>query len=346
MRRSHLARFMRALCSKEATLAAKRNRTVGSLAVELVDKSRESALCAIRVFNDPHVSFKSETYIVLMIIAWTYLLHAYYRKRGIEYRYFDQNGQRKKFHKTKHGAFKYWELERCLNDKGCPLDKDVVTNLRFLIGLRHEIEHQMTRSLDHYLSGRYQACAVNYNDALKSLFGKRFGLDEYLSYSIQFTEISNEQLAGPNPQVTIPEKLRAYIVEFDNALDHDEYNSPKYSYRLLFKRKMVNRPGQADRVVEFVDPDSELAKTIDKEYWVKKEVEKKKYRAKDVVAEVRKAGFSKFKVQPEHLQMWKSEDAKNQGKGFGTEVAGSWFWYQTWVDRCIELCSQQPDRYR
>jgi len=212
-------------------MAKSRIRTIGSLASELVSKSRESALCAIRVFNDPHVSFKSETFIVLMIIAWTYLLHAYYRKNGTEYRYYETVGKRKKYQRTKHGAYKYWELERCLNEPTCPLKKEVSINLRFLIGLRHEIEHQMTRSLDHYLSGRYQACAVNYNEALKQLFGKGGGLDAFLSYSIQFTELSDEQILGPNPQASIPERLRAYIVEFDNALDHDEYNSPAFSYQ-------------------------------------------------------------------------------------------------------------------
>lgn len=327
-------------------MASKRIRSIGSLASELIEKSRESALSAIRVFNDPHVSFKSETYIVLMVIAWTYLLHAYYRRKGIEYRYYDEKGKKKNFHKTKYGAFKYWELEHCLNDKASPLDKEVTTNLRFLIGLRHEIEHQMTRSLDHYLSGRYQACAVNYNESLKQLFGKKFALDSFLSFSIQFVEISDEQLLGPNPQASIPERLRAYVVEFDNALDHNEYNSPKYSYRLLFKKKLVNRPGQADRVVEFIDPNSELAKTIDKEYWVKKEVERKKFRATDVVAEVRNAGFTKFKIQPEHLTMWKAENAKDPAKGYGVEIAGTWYWYKTWVDRVLELCVAQGSRFK
>ena len=42
---------------------------------------------------------------------------------------------------------------------------------------------------------------------------------------------------------------------------------------MLFKRKLVNRPGQADSVIEFIDPNSELAKTIDKQYWVRKDVE-------------------------------------------------------------------------
>jgi len=309
-------------------------------------KSREAALTAIRVFNDPQVSFKSETFIVLMMIAWTYLLHAHYRGKRIEYRYYKQGPKRRTFDRTKHGAFKYWELERCLNENGSPLDRDTANNLRFLIGLRHEIEHQMTRSLDAYLSGRYQACALNYNEFLKKLFGKRLGIDQQLAYSIQFMELTEEQVSGPKPEAAIPERLRAFVAEFDGALTHDEYNSPRYSYRLIFKQKLVNRPGQADRVVEFIVPNSELAKAIDKEYWVKKEVERPKFRPTDVVKAVKAAGFAKFRVTPEHSRMWNREDAKNPGKGYGVEVQGVWYWYQPWVDRCIELCEAAGDQYR
>lgn len=324
---------------------AKRKRTIGSLRRELLAKSREAALSAIRVFNDPQVGFKSETYIVLMVIAWTYLMHAYYRSKKIEYRYFKQEPKRKVFDRTKHGAYKYWELERCLNDAKCPIDRDTSNNLRFLIGLRHEIEHQMTRSLDNFLSGRYQACAINYNDYLKRLFGKQLGIDEQLTYTIQFVRLTEEQLGGARPESTIPDRLRACVVEFDGQLSHDEYNSERYSFRLLFKRKLVNRPGQADKVIEFIDPNSELAKTIDKEYWVKKEVERPKFRPKDVVAAAKSAGFGKFRVSPEHVELWRAEDAKNPAKGYGVDIAGSWYWYQNWVDRCIEHCKQAGDKY-
>jgi hypothetical protein len=133
---------------------AKRKRSIGSLRTELISKSREAALSAIRIFNDPQVGFKSETFIVLMVIAWTYMLHAYYRSKDVEYRYFKQGPKRRVFDRTKHGAFKYWGLERCLNEEKSPIDKDAANNLRFLIGLRHEIEHQMTRALDNFLSGR------------------------------------------------------------------------------------------------------------------------------------------------------------------------------------------------
>ncbi len=99
-------------------------------------------------------------------------------------------------------------------------------------------------------------------------------------------------------------------------------------------------------MIEFIDPKSDLAKTIDKEFWVKKETERPKYRATDVVEAVNKAGFKKFRVLAEHLRMWQAEDAKNPAKGFGVEVQGVWYWYQSWLDCCIELCNQAGDEYR
>jgi hypothetical protein len=320
-------------------------RRIYSFKLELVNKSKEAALTAIKVFNDPLIKFKSESFIVLMIIAWTYLLHAYYRSKSIEYRYFKQGRLRRKFDRTKNGAFKFWELERCLNDNNCPIDKDTKNNLRFLIGLRHEIEHQMTVSLDNYLSGRYQACAMNYNYYLKYLFGEYHGLDNCLTYSLQFLELTEEQILGVESEANVPQRLRSYIAKFDQSLTQEEFENPRYSYKLIFVRKLVNRPGQADRVVEFVPPNSDLEKEI-QHLVVKREVEKKKYLAKHVVDEVKKAGFARFRTNPEHLQIWKDEDAKNPSKGYGVEIHGIWYWYENWVKRVIELCEQAGDKYR
>lgn len=113
----------------------RRIRTVGSVSNELLKKSREAALAAVQVFNNPAITFKSEIFVVMMVISWTYLLHAHFRKQGIEYRYFKVTGTRKRFDRTSKGAFKYWELERCLNDRASPVDKATANNLRFLIGL-------------------------------------------------------------------------------------------------------------------------------------------------------------------------------------------------------------------
>jgi hypothetical protein len=38
--------------------------------------------------------------------------------------------------------------EECLDSPQCPLEEIVKKNLRFLVGVRHEIEHQMTSRID------------------------------------------------------------------------------------------------------------------------------------------------------------------------------------------------------
>jgi hypothetical protein len=74
---------------------AERKRRVYSVKDELLKKSQEAALAAIQIFNNPLITFKSESFIVLMVISWTYLLHAYYRDQGIDYRYYTKRAQRK-----------------------------------------------------------------------------------------------------------------------------------------------------------------------------------------------------------------------------------------------------------
>ncbi|MCZ6535518.1 MAG: DUF3644 domain-containing protein [Chloroflexi bacterium] len=272
-----------------------------------------------------------------MTIAWTYLLHAYYRQQKVDYRYFDRTPKRRRFHRTKHGAIRCWELLRCLNFSKCPLDRDTRNNLRFLIGLRDEIEHQMTLNLDNWLSGRYQACAINYNKYVKQIFGSKYGLDQHLTYSLQFIELSRDQVAGVMTEEDVPRRLRAYIAEFDESLTEEEYNSPQYAIRLLFTRKEANRKGQADSVFEFIDPNSEAARELDKQYWFKKEVERPKYLRKDVLDIVHKEGFKIFGPF-QHTRLWRKMDAKNPGKGFGTEVRGTWYWYDRWIDEVRKHC--------
>ena len=293
-------------------------RSIYSIKGELITKSRESALTAVQVFNNPLVQFKSETYIVLMIISWTYLLHAYCRSQHIEYRYFTQGPNRRNFARTKSGSYKYWELERCLKSDRSPIDSDTANNLRFLIGLRHEIEHQMTKTLDSYLSGRYQACALNYNYYLKKLFGSDRGIERYLGYSLQFADLVPEYLQAKEYPEDIPVRVRSYISAFDNTLHEDEYNSDRFSYRLLFTRKLAARASQADKVVEFIDPNSELGQSIQKEYLLLKEVERPKFLPSHVVQKMKAGWFRQIQYASPH---WVVEGRER--KGARERVGGS-----------------------
>ena len=323
----------------------KRIRRVNSIKSELLKKSREAALAAVQIFNNPNINFKAESYVVLMIIAWTYLFHAYLRDQKIDYRYFKQNGKRRLFDKTKHGADKYWELERCLNDPSSPVDKNTRNNLRFLIGLRHEIEHQMTTRIDDILSARFQACCLNYNEYLKKLFGDRNGIERHLSFSLQFSTISTEQKELLEDHPELPANIQGYIQAFDAGISEEEFCNPHYAYRILFVPKLANRKGQADRVIEFVKSDSPLAAAINKDYVVLKETERKKYLPLQVVDTIKAEGYPKFSVFY-HTRLWKSLDAKNPEKGYGTLVAGkTWHWYERWVELVRKHCQENRGKY-
>ena len=317
-----------------------------SIQRELLLKSRESALNAVQTFNNPLTIFKAETFIVLMTIAWTYLLHAYYRRDGIDYRYFKQGQKRRKFDRTKSGAFKYWELERCLNEKTCPLDGPTKNNLRFLIGLRHEIQHHKSVGSDKRFSARYLAGCLNYERYIRELFGERQSLGAMAALTLQFRDLSlvnkNDEALAP-----LPSNVAKYLQDFDAELSDEEINSPHFRRRFLFVPVVTTKRAQADEVVEFVPYDSELGKSINQNYQqvLLKEVERRKYLPEEIIALMKSEGYLKFNNQA-HIRLWKELDGKNSDKGFGCWLGGRWFWYERWVAEVHKHCEENKNLYK
>lgn len=306
-------------------------RKVFSEKRDLINKAREAMLSAVQIYNNPLITFKTESFIVLSIIAWTYLLHAYFRSKGIDYRYFTRVGSRKRYIRNPDGSIKYWDLKECISKSSCPLDKNTINNIEFLIGLRNQVEHKKADGLDSYLSARYQACALNFNFYLKKLHGERHGLDHNLALSLQFAELDYSQAKTiKDKEGLIPAEVMSYVSGFDNRLSTPEVENERFAYRLLFTKVVAKRKGQADRVIEFIDPKSEFAKTISKEYWIKEETEKPKLSATQVIQKVQRAGFKDFAMH-KHTLFWKEHDGKNPSKGFGTNVVKTWYWYENWV---------------
>ena len=144
-------------------MGSKRERKYKSKKDALIKKSREAMLAAVQIYNNPLIKFKSESFLTLAVIAWTYLMHAYYEHVNVDYRYYKLKGSRKQYLKTEYGAIKEWELSKCIKATDSPLNNAIKTNLEFIIGLRNEVEHQMTNILDQAISAKLQACANVYN---------------------------------------------------------------------------------------------------------------------------------------------------------------------------------------
>ncbi len=312
---------------------------------ELLIKAREAMLVAVQSYNNPKTHFRSEVFIVAAIIAWTYLLHAYYKAKVIDYRHKVKRKGKVEVQKTKNGAERYWELAQCLKSSKCPIkDEGTKRNLEFLINIRHEIEHRMTTSIDVALSAKLQACCLNFNRTLKSLFGDHYGLDEDLSFALQFSSISaGQKKALIEGGGDLPAHINAVRASFEDGLSEEQYNDPNYAYRVLFVPKIVNKKAQADEVVEFVKADSDEAATLNEVYL--KEVDKPKYRPGMIVEKMHKEGFPKFNMH-NHTLLWQTLEAKKPGKGYGVETeSDGWRWYDRWVDAVRQHCKENREKY-
>ncbi len=313
-----------------------------SVAKALLQQSRDAALNAVQTFNNPLTTFKTETFIVLMNIAWTYLLHAYYRKEHVEYRYYSQGPKRRKFTKMDAGGFKYWELARCLNDPSCPLDGNTKNNLLFLIGLRNEIIHHQSTGVDHQFAPRYLACCLNYERYICELFGEQHSLRDAAAFTLQFRDI----MVGSGPAeapVRLPSNVASFVREFDEGLSEEEFESPHFRLRFLFTPVIAKSEAQADEVITFIPHDSEQGRAISQ--IVLKETERPKHLPSDIVKLMNDEGYPEFSMYY-HTQLWKKLDARNSGKGYGVWVRKNWYWYDRWVEKVREHCAASGDLYR
>lgn len=303
---------------------------------ELLIKAREAMFAAVQTFNSAGLYFRSELFIVTAIIAWTYLLHAWLRREGVDYRYPGQ--------KTKEGADRYLELGACLKHAKRPVRGGACKNLEFLLEIRHEIEHRSTSRIDDALGAKLQACALNFNEFIKQEFGVQYGLEKRLPLALQFVSFGSEQRSVLKKASGLPKHVEATINAFENGLSDDQMRDPAYRMSYGFIPIAAKKLGAADSLVQIIPAGSPEAEEIEKIIF--KDVNRKRYPPARAVDEVRARGFPKFR-QHDHTSLWKSLDAKKDGKGFGcVGDYGNWVWFDPWIEEVVKYCEAQGDRFR
>ena len=239
---------------------------------------------------------------------------------------------------------KHWELETCLAHAECPLDPATAANLRFLIAIRHEIEHQMTRRIDDTLSAKVQACVLNFNAALARLCGDRTRLDRDVSIAIQLAGIGREQRNMLLRDMDLLSSFVAAQAAFERDLPDEIARDERYAWRVMMVQRNTNSKGAADEMVEFVKPGSDMEGAIQRV--LVKEMEKRKYRPSDIVAEVQRRGFKDFTMH-QHTLLARELDARDEKKPYGTYVdiqKKDWRWYVAWLNEVIDRCERNREQ--
>jgi hypothetical protein len=308
---------------------------------ELLIKAREAMIAAVHTFNGAGLTFRAEIFITTAIIAWTYLLHAWFGREKIDYRY-RQGGEVKK---TANGADMYWELGHCLRQPQCPVAVGARNNLEFLIEIRHEIEHRSTSRIDDALGAKLQACCINFNEIIRKEFGDRFGLERRLPIALQFVSFDAGQRDAVKAGRSLPPNIETMMDAFHANLTEEQQADPAFAYRVAFVPKVGAKATRADAAIEFVKAGTDEAREISRV--LLKEVDKPRYRATQIVAWIQAEGFPRFNMSS-HTRLWQELDAKAGDKGFGRpgDYPNTWVWFDTWLARARAHCQENAERYQ
>ena len=218
-------------------------------------------------------------------------------------------------------------------------------NLKFLIGIRHEIEHQRTEKIDDYIGAKLQACALNYNRELVKMFGEKHSLQQYLSLSIQLVPldpVQEEQLRKASKNLKTSNIIN-FVTDFEAKLSAEELKSLSYAYRIIYVPISANRANQADKAIEFIKADSEDAKNVEK--ILVRGVEKPKYLPGQIVQIMKDEGYTHFSMH-HHTKLWQSKDARNPKNNYGVYVAKQWYWYENWLAIVRKYCKDAYDSFK
>ncbi len=224
----------------------------------ILENSRDSVLTAVEIYNKPNTRFRIENYIVLMVIGWTKLFHAYFQATmGEKYFYKEKNGR----YKIVNGEKKAWELNECINkyrnmNTPVQINESIVANIRFFIELRNKIEHRFWSGseLDVLLFGECQALLYNYENLLIGLFGDDYSINACLAYALQFSHMrSDKQITSHRSLLSKDmQDIKRYIDKYKTDLPQNIYDSQEFSIKLLQIPKVSNT-NRTDLSIEFVN---------------------------------------------------------------------------------------------
>lgn len=217
----------------------------------LLAKARESALSAVRGYNDPLAGFRTESFIVLMVIAWNALFQAMFERDGTDNWARDERGHQVKID-GRPKALDTWELTQ-LAIGGAEYEA-VRQNLDFFIHLRNLIAHRYMPALDVSITGESQAMLLNFENRLVKEFGDAASLGERLTVPLQLSGFRNDEVLKSlkKAQAQLPTDVMDFLCRHRDEVADEVLRSPEYALQIFFVPVTANRERSADAAVQFV----------------------------------------------------------------------------------------------
>lgn len=299
---------------------------------EKLIRSREAMILAVSVFNNASYRFKTEVFSMLSNVAWCYLMHDYYERRGIS---------------PTNSDGTTWALSYMIEKGDCPLSSGIRQNLKAIKAIRDEVEHRLFGRSDGNWLAIFQACCLNFDKTIVAWHGEKVSLQNDLSVALQFGKMSIGQ-ASQVHTYDIPPNIAALDASLIAGKTEDELNDIEYQFKVVYT---LDSASKSKAHIQFVSPESQEGKDIHnvlQKYRVADEMYP--HKPSDVVKEVVKA--NKVFTMTNHTRAWKKYKVRpNNGarKPDRTDktyciyhIAHKDYTYnQDWVDKLI---AEAPDK--
>ncbi|WP_234434317.1 DUF3644 domain-containing protein [Streptomyces sp. NRRL F-5126] len=215
----------------------------------MLNESERHALKAVDEWNCSTGNFSD--FLTHMHKAWLYLLHAEFKKDGVDFNYKDrQTGQ----YKMIDGEPSAWDLEQCLK-KRYPdsTDAAVRRNAELFVALRNKVEHRYEHNLKIVTGGKAQALVMNYEQERVAHFGLDYSLAHLLRFPITLQSLTTEgQAQQREAAAKLPKGTRDLVTRFEAGMDQAVKDDLRYDYRVRLV-PIVGNKTDADLAVEFVN---------------------------------------------------------------------------------------------
>lgn len=253
---------------------------------ERLVRAREAMTLAVQAFNNPLLNFKTEVFLVLVNIAWTYLLHEYYNRKGV---YLIGDDGRSLL------------LSEMLKKRDCPLSEGIKNNLWAIKKLRDDVEHLILGLADRHWSPLFQACCLNFDKTLCEMFGEELSLASELSLALQFARLNIDQLET-TAKYPVPNEIQALDAGIIEGMTEEQQRDIEFQFQVIYT---LSEASKSQTHFQFVTPDSAegkeistvLAKRVPSDHLFP-------YKPKAVVQRVQKGTKNKFTTN-DHSKAWK-----------------------------------------
>ena len=210
---------------------------------ERLVRAREAMLLAVELFNTPRIAFKAGVFSMLANVAWTYLLHEYFERKGVTI--------------INAEGFSL-PLSQMIARQDCPLSKACKQNLAALKEIRDVVEHRTIGMFDQKWLPLFQSACLNFEKALTDHFGSQLTLGRDLGFSLQFAKMKTAELAALQV-VDLPEHIAALDASLAAKLEEGDSEDLEYQFKVVYT---LTSASKSKAHFQFVQPESAEGKEI------------------------------------------------------------------------------------